>query len=271
MTARLMIWNIRGVRDRKSKGYLRRMVRGNSVEVVALMEIKANNFQRKDADWLLGRGWNFAVQPSEGMSAGIIIMWSWVNINITITTLHMVAFQINLEGRKVMNCCVIYGPKDHCRRREVWEEVRCMDTGGNPLMVAGDFNIIMSQEEKRGGRKFRFGKEQQELADLMQDMQLTDVGFIGNIFTWCNGKTGGARILERLDRVLLNSVGLQDFPNCAVTHLGRLGSDHCPLLIDIGCRQARKRISRAQFEIVWLQFSQGNRCCAPCMEQKCER
>ncbi|KAG0451495.1 hypothetical protein HPP92_026188 [Vanilla planifolia] len=162
------------------------------------METKAVGFSRQDANWLLGGGWDFEAHPSEGLSAGFLIMWRKdVDLMVTGASSHTMACTIKTSHDGRMTCYFVYGPKCHHRRRIIWEDVRNSCGGNEPLLVAGDFNLILAPEEKRGGRRFFYGKDQQDFADLMQELQLVDLGFSGNRFTWSNGKQGGARILER--------------------------------------------------------------------------
>ncbi|PKU84752.1 hypothetical protein MA16_Dca008162 [Dendrobium catenatum] len=57
--------------------------------------------------------------------------------------------------------------------------------------------------------------------------------FIGPRFTWCNNKIGGARIMERLDRCILNSVALETIQNPVIRNLPQAASDHFPILINL--------------------------------------
>jgi len=55
-----------------------------------------------------------------------------------------------------------------------------------------------------------------------------------NTVTSVKEKTEGAeRIQERLDCVLANPSWLQIYPHTQVTHLPKLYSDHCPVLVDL--------------------------------------
>ncbi|KAG0452170.1 hypothetical protein HPP92_026103 [Vanilla planifolia] len=242
----------------KSRSYLRRLIRERNVTVVALMETKAVEFSRKDANWLLGGGWDFEAHPSEGLSAGFLILWrKEVELVVSGASSHTMACTIKTSHDGRLNCYFVYGPRCHHRRRIIWEDVRSFGGSNEPLLVAGDFNLILAPEEKQGGRRFLYGKDQQDFADIMQELQLVDLGFSGNRFTWSNGKQGGARILERLDRALMNSAGLIAFPNCSVQHLSRLGSDHCPWLVKVEGGDQWQQSSRLLFDSVWLDFPQS--------------
>ncbi|KAL9660382.1 hypothetical protein QQ045_025195 [Rhodiola kirilowii] len=60
---------------------------------------------------------------------------------------------------------------------------------------------------------------------------LSDAGFEGSPFTWCNNQREDRCVWERLDRVLINGRAAASFPLLHTRHLPRLCSDHCPLLV----------------------------------------
>ncbi|PKU63109.1 hypothetical protein MA16_Dca024271 [Dendrobium catenatum] len=91
------------------------------------------------------------------------------------------------------------------------------------------------------------------MAAFMARNDLHDVGIIGPKFTWCNNKSENARILERLDRCLLNSKALNMIQNAVVRHLPRIASDHCPLIIKI-IQDKLFHTKQIKFEEVWASF-----------------
>src|SRR5436190_2406426 len=65
---------------------------------------------------------------------------------------------------------------------------------------------------------------------MMSSCNLTDGGFSGSKFTWCNNRIGRHRILQRLDRGLLSPEWVAKF-STTIAHLHRTCSDHAPLLV----------------------------------------
>ncbi|XP_020598468.1 uncharacterized protein LOC110038052 [Phalaenopsis equestris] len=75
-------------------------------------------------------------------------------------------------------------------------------------------------------------KDQSNLAGLY------DLGFSGPKFTWRRGQ-----LWERLDRIFVNSMWLNEFIHNSVQHLSMTGSDHRPLLMKISASNVKHKTS----------------------------
>lgn len=101
-----------------------------------------------------------------------------------------------------------------------------------PWVCAGDFNEILYAHEK-AGMAVRSQRQMDGFRQVLSTCDLADLGFEGPAFTWCNGRTGGTMIRERLDRCVANGSWLASFPMARVYHLGGTSSDHLPILLDL--------------------------------------
>ncbi|MCH83403.1 hypothetical protein A2U01_0004223, partial [Trifolium medium] len=122
-----------------------------------------------------------------------------------------------------------------------------------PWMLAGDFNDIAWENEKRGGAPIS-SRKCARFRDRMDACRLMDLGAMGPKFTWRGPLYhGGQRIYERLDRALSNDRWRLVYPDGFVKVLPRLEfSDHHPLLI-VPIGEAHPRIPRQfKFESAWL-------------------
>lgn len=106
---------------------------------------------------------------------------------------------------------------------------------GLPWFVVGDFNMVMAEEENRGGLPFRNG-EGGDLMTFMSIAGLLNAGYVGSKFTWCINHQGRACIWKRLDRLLFDQLALDLGINFVVQYLSRAPSDHVPLLISVSTR-----------------------------------
>ena len=123
----------------------------------------------------------------------------------------------------------VHAACDQDDRVHLWRDIGNLDNS-LPMMFCGDFKVIVSSEEKKGGRPFK-AVETFNFLNFINFLQHKDVGFTGSKFTWCNNQFGRVRVWKRLDRLLVNQKWM-DF-NCSnsVVHLNRFSPDHSPLLM----------------------------------------
>jgi hypothetical protein len=94
----------------------------------------------------------------------------------------------------------------------------------------GDFNSILYQGEKKGGRHIT-SSSNRGLLGVVQDQGLIDLNFSGLAFTWSNKRSGAVNIKEKLDRALANTRWCELFPRALVKHFPPFSSDHAPIVL----------------------------------------
>ena len=78
------------------------------------------------------------------------------------------------------------------------------------------------------------------------------LGFSGPKFTWTNKRELGGLIQCRLDRCWANPSWKNSFPEANVTHLARVNSDHCPLLLNLYPNLVTNSNRPFRFHPMWL-------------------
>ncbi|KAA3460833.1 reverse transcriptase [Gossypium australe] len=121
----------------------------------------------------------------------------------------------------------------------------------NPWLVCGDFNEILYSFEKKGGLP-RDEKKMEEFKQVLDDCQLTDLGYSGKWFTWERGNLPETNIQERLDRGVGNEEWRSLFPDFIIQHLPHSFSDHCLILINTEGNVKRQRGESFRFEAWWV-------------------
>ena len=122
-----------------------------------------------------------------------------------------------------------------------------------PWVVFGDFNEILSFDEKLGWLD-RDARQLEGFRECLSNCGLFDLGFVGQRFTWCNGRIGEQRTLVRLDRMVANKEWLNLFPEVKVVHRSVVASDHCLLSPSLRMREPRKVArKRFMFEEMWTR------------------
>ncbi|KAA3476668.1 reverse transcriptase [Gossypium australe] len=114
---------------------------------------------------------------------------------------------------------------DRSKRKILWEGLKsAMPPQSTPWILMGDFNAILDSEDKRSPSTI--GTRCKLFGNFVDSCGLQDLGFSGPKFTWQRGGTS-----VRLDRALANDAWMEAFPQCLMSNLPRIKSDHRPILL----------------------------------------
>jgi len=100
------------------------------------------------------------------------------------------------------------------------------------IIVAGDFNLILHANEKRGGCFFP-DPFRGRLEAIIQEHEFVDVVPKNCRYTWSNRRIGSSNIMERLDRFLINVSFLSSFSVGYANILPSSASDHYPIMLTL--------------------------------------
>ena len=127
----------------------------------------------------------------------------------------------------------IYASPRIAERKILWENLTQVAQLHNmPWLLLGDFNEILSSENKFGGRSINLNRAL-DFKECLDTCSLLDLGFSGPKFTWSNLRQVSNLILERIDRCFANPSWRLLYPEASVTHLPRVFSDHCPVILEL--------------------------------------
>lgn len=158
-----------------------------------------------------------------------------------------------IEVRPFKSQCIftaIYASTKCHNRDLIWENPKSLSSSYNrPWMIGGDFNDIISSNEKFGGRPMKSSRSSKMLK-YINNCNLIDLGFKGCKFTRSNHRKKKGLIMERLGRILANEEWLKNFPNATTTHLPKTYSGHNPILVKLnnGCNYTHKPF---RLENIW--------------------
>lgn len=101
-----------------------------------------------------------------------------------------------------------------------------------PHLVLGDFNDIIYSAEKFGVLE----PSEKYMLNFRLNLEACNMfrfGVSGPRFNWSNLRCPKNQIMESLDHFLVNPDWLARFPEASVTHLPRIHSNHCPLILKL--------------------------------------
>lgn len=249
----MLAWNCQDLGPALTVQKLGDITWSHDPSIVFLSETKQSNYRVSQIQRNLGFHHGETFDPI-GSAGGLAIWWKQdVDINFLDCTANLLDAIITIRSDgTVFRASWFYGPPHAEAKEEFWELVKNLATNDDcPWICLGDFNEILNNDEKEGGIRHTWSHPRY-LRNFMDYNGLIDVGFSGQKFTWENRRTGTELIRERLDRAIVNSHWLSFWPNTTVDHSSRVGSDHCPLIINPTPPQPKFK-KQFKFEAFWFE------------------
>lgn len=139
------------------------------------------------------------------------------------------------------------------KRLALWDLLSKINKrSGLPWCVIRDFNEMLTQDEKIGGR-LRPLKQMEAFRVALEVNGLFDLAWVNHKYTWSNRHQDNSLTCERLDLAVANQQWLHRFCCLGVEILTATRSNHQPLLHNIrgpnNTFHQRRRIFR--FEASW--------------------
>lgn len=107
-------------------------------------------------------------------------------------------------------------------------------------MIAGEFNDIVSNEEKWEGLK---GEERsfKTFKNFIFENRLVEIGFEGHPWTWSNHWDNVGEVKQRLDRCLSSCDWVQKFEGVVCQHIESFAANHSLLILDTEPEKRKKK------------------------------
>ncbi|XP_023922453.1 uncharacterized protein LOC112033913 [Quercus suber] len=251
----VLAWNCRGLGSTSTVQLLTDEVKSKNPALVFLVETKASPSRIKGLQRKLQLSQGITV-PCDGRSGGLAMLWregvdvrfkSWSHSHIDVVV-------YGVGGTMPWRASGFYGNPDVRKRYESWELLCSLKNQCDmPWIVFGDFNEITHPEEKLGWLD-RDANQMRSFRECLSKCGLVDLGFVGQRFTWCNGRFGEQRTLIRLDRMVANGKWVEKFPDAQVHHFSMSASDHCMLALYLTKKKRTKPTKRRfVFEAMWAR------------------
>jgi exonuclease III len=253
---KILSWNCRGLSTPSAIPNLRSIAQGNQPDILFLSETlsKAHTMEKIR----VGLNFNSCLSIDvEGRSGGLSVMWrSSVNCRIENYSRNFINLIVEDREKENWRLTCYYGFHERERRRHAWDLLRNLrDMSDLPWCIIGDFNDLLSHEDKRGTHPNWLCNG---FCSAVSDCDLTDIPLEGYPYTWIKSRGSPHVIEERLDRAMANTDWLLNFPNAQLTNLLASHSDHSPILLQTSPTVRNGKTYSFRFENIWLQEDEIN-------------
>ena len=153
---KLLSWNRRGCNSPLKKRLLKRKIQTENPAILFLQETKCSS---EEIDILGKRFWKgarVAMTNAIGAARGLGVLQNPNQVSVTnvYATRYMISAQFQVLGTSVRGVMTnVYGPFQPNHKATFLDEIRSIQewVGTDLWVIGGDFNIIRSLEEKKGG------------------------------------------------------------------------------------------------------------------------
>ncbi|MCH81372.1 endonuclease/exonuclease/phosphatase family protein, partial [Trifolium medium] len=246
-------WNCRGLGNPSAVTHLKYLICKYKSDVMILYETLINSNRTNELRQVLGFDSCFAVDR-EGRGGGVAVFWkNELGCTITNFSTNHVDIDIADSIRGNWRLTRFYGYPEGSRRRDSWNLLKTLSRRSNlPWCVIGDFNDILSSDEKKG-RTDRANWLIRGFREAVLDAGLVDLVMHDYQFTWFKSLGTNRAVEEKLDRALASNTWHYMFPHARLECLTATSSDHYPLWLTCNPTQAAHYSTRHfKFENAWL-------------------
>ncbi|CAL8174658.1 unnamed protein product [Prunus armeniaca] len=247
----IIAWNVRGAGKDRCASTIKDLKKAYVIDVFAVLEPRISGPRVLSVAQSLGFS-HYHIVDASGFSGGVWLLWNGnsVSLQVVAHSSQSITALVNLRNHRWL-LTVVYANPCPGICEALWKYFDGLIKASNlPWLVLGDFNDIVSMDEKCGGNFDQGGKRFGEWIDRNH---LVYLGFSGAKFTWCNKRNAEGIIWKRLDRGLCSIDWRLLFPEAHLMHLPRVNSDHCPILVRLDSKHYPNRANVPfRFQAMWM-------------------
>ncbi|KAJ6300776.1 hypothetical protein OIU76_021549 [Salix suchowensis] len=205
--------------------------------IIHCWNVRGLNSPLKQHEKFRLKRWKFLTNVVASSATRIVIFWnpSIVKVDFVDSSAQGVHVVISsLMSQVSFHVTFVYGLHTIVDRRDLWDSL-CLWGPSDPWLVLGNFNSILSQDDKLNGNVVSM-YEINDFHNCCHDLGLFDLNYSGCHFTWSNG-----HVWSKIDSFLVNPIwsSLQH----THVHFGNHGafSDHSPTMVRLDHKDKGRR------------------------------
>ncbi|XP_015158439.1 uncharacterized protein [Solanum tuberosum] len=225
--------------------------------MAALLEIKVKAHKAHKVLVNVFPGWHSLNNYSWAVNGRVWIVWNpnyyqITHIRSTSQSIHCLINGNN--GTLVCFITVIYAYNSIEQRKVLWAELSSIEQMvDKPWLIAGDFNAVLYPNDRVYGAPISLA-ETQDFSNCIHKLQLNEVPWKGDYYTWSNKQLGTDRICSRIDRVFGNLDWLMTWGHVITKYDLPYFYDHSPVILTIANNRWTCKVSFRFFNI-WAEHS----------------
>ena len=197
---KILCWNVRGLNSPLKQHEVAALLKKEHVDFCALVETKLSSHRIEQLRISRLQKWNITSNAMNSSNARIVLIWNPVSISLEVLHVSEQAIDVKVScliSQSQFSACFVYGYNTIIQRRTLWDNLRDWNPT-TPWMVMGDFNSILSLDDRHGVSQVS-SYEYSDFHSCCMDLGLTDLLYAGNHYTWNRGNSW-----SKIDRVMVN-------------------------------------------------------------------
>lgn len=177
-------------------------------DIIFIQETKCSTQKIKEihSKWL--QRFEFLEVKADNTVGGILILWNPKKVRVLDVEASRNYLSVVIQPEGVAETFLVtnvYGPQrveDKLRLLESLYDLRNRQNG-IPWILGGDFNMIKSLSEKKGGTRV-LNRDSSAFQAFTGNLKLVDPDSENGLFTWNNKRGGEAQVASKLDKFLVS-------------------------------------------------------------------
>jgi exonuclease III len=167
---KIITWNIRGLNSPRKQRILKSRLRKEQPDLCFIQETKCTTDKMETINKKQWSKYKMVVVEGQQMAGGILTLWNpqVMSLIAAEATRHTLSVSMQIIGNtEVILCTNVYGPQMLEEKRRMILDLEDLKTRSNNLhwILAGDFNIITSLAEKKGGTR-RLDRDAEDILNV---------------------------------------------------------------------------------------------------------
>uniref|UniRef100_A0A803NJP8 Reverse transcriptase n=1 Tax=Cannabis sativa TaxID=3483 RepID=A0A803NJP8_CANSA len=189
-----------------------------------------------------------------GRKGGLSMLWRISDeTHLTNYSNNHIDVEVRIPGVAKWRLFGFYGEPNRNLRYHTWNLLRSMAAESSlPWCVIGDFNNIISNDDKKGGRPYPATLISSFQVAVM-DSHLIDLELRGYQYTWERSRGTNRNVEIRLDRAMVTQQWLDMFNEVSLTNLAFSSSDHSPIFLEPKIMVSGTTMGLFRYENSWIR------------------
>ncbi|XP_074300851.1 uncharacterized protein LOC141632182 [Silene latifolia] len=197
--------------------------------------------------------WSFATNTNVYSGGRIWVMWKSNNLEVDVVEYDAQYIHLHVKVKhtgQLFAVTYVYGFNKIEERIPLWPALIRL-YGGGPWVVLVDFNNVLYANERLG--KIVKHDEMMPFQSTLNYCDLQDMKSTGAFFTWNNKQPIATRVFSRIDRVLVNSDWITQWPDWSAHFYPEGTFDHCLCIISYGMSGGNGHNKPFKFFNMWTK------------------